>query len=514
MKGKIITLIIWLALLVFVISYMVYDAVANGNIPEEHEILKCICTIAVGTVGMIRIFKGHRSARKPLSFYEKHFEKNIAGAFREDRSARKQLLECCRRYDEDRNKDAIKKLDALMKKCMSHKDKEVVCLITALCYDDIKMTDKAIEAYNNTLRHNPLNSSALSNLGLIYTNLNEFKIAIEYYEAAINADPSNPFAYNNLGSLYYRAGDYDRAEELLLRALELMPTMYQAANSLALIYAMKRDDVKSRKYFNISVSNGGDAKSLKNAISNISCDLTVIDELVRRWQRITEKESACFKLGAKEGKSVVGGKLNERAPVDENGRPMRLLAAIFLSEMPHIEDFPAKGVLRFYIAENDAYGADFSDPISQKGFRVMYDEDESRFESSANNVNSEFFPVMGSFRISFRKEKEAMPFDVYGAQDLFEENFGEIRDGIFDALYDSLAADQSKVGGYPYFTQYDPREDKYEQYDTLLFQLNSTTVNGRDLVMFGDCGVCNFFISREALRRRDFSDVLYTWDCT
>ena len=34
-----------------------------------------------------------------------------------------------------------------------------------------------------------------------------------------------------------------------------------------------------------------------------------------------------------------------------------------------------------------------------------------------------------------------------------------------------------------------------------------------DLIMWGDVGICNFFISPEALKRRDFSRVLYNWDC-
>ena len=48
----------------------------------------------------------------------------------------------------------------------------------------------------------------------------------------------------------------------------------------------------------------------------------------------------------------------------------------------------------------------------------------------------------------------------------------------------------------------------------LLFQLDSDgSKEAGDLVLWGDCGVANFFISREALRRRDFSRVCYNWDC-
>lgn len=31
--------------------------------------------------------------------------------------------------------------------------------------------------------------------------------------------------------------------------------------------------------------------------------------------------------------------------------------------------------------------------------------------------------------------------------------------------------------------------------------------------MWGDSGICGFFINREKLKELDFSDVIYNWDC-
>ena len=49
----------------------------------------------------------------------------------------------------------------------------------------------------------------------------------------------------------------------------------------------------------------------------------------------------------------------------------------------------------------------------------------------------------------------------------------------------------------------------------MLFQLDSNfrLENREYLVCWGDAGIANFFISREALRKRDFTKVAYTWDC-
>ena len=32
-------------------------------------------------------------------------------------------------------------------------------------------------------------------------------------------------------------------------------------------------------------------------------------------------------------------------------------------------------------------------------------------------------------------------------------------------------------------------------------------------VLWGDCGVANFFIKDEDLAKKDFSNILYSWDC-
>lgn len=72
----------------------------------------------------------------------------------------------------------------------------------------------------------------------------------------------------------------------------------------------------------------------------------------------------------------------------------------------------------------------------------------------------------------------------------------------------------SCIGGYPDFTQEDPRSaaDGTADHTILLFQLNSYT--GDDLkIMWGDMGVGNFFITPEALKKKDFSNVLYNYDC-
>ena len=87
--------------------------------------------------------------------------------------------------------------------------------------------------------------------------------------------------------------------------------------------------------------------------------------------------------------------------------------------------------------------------------------------------------------------------------------FPEISDEEYDDLdiYDNYSGEGNKMLGYPFFTQEDPR-GKDSPYDILLLQIDTS-----EFVIWGDGGVCNFFIKKEKLKKADFSDILYNWDC-
>lgn len=69
--------------------------------------------------------------------------------------------------------------------------------------------------------------------------------------------------------------------------------------------------------------------------------------------------------------------------------------------------------------------------------------------------------------------------------------------------------------GYPSFTLEDPRDfdEDYAKYDTLLLQMDSDGPR-YDYILWGDLGTGYFFINHESLEKGDFSDILYSWDCS
>ncbi|MDE5619235.1 MAG: DUF1963 domain-containing protein [Ruminococcus sp.] len=196
-------------------------------------------------------------------------------------------------------------------------------------------------------------------------------------------------------------------------------------------------------------------------------------------------------------------------PTDSNGNQLRLLAQIECDKI-QLDGFMNKGLLQFWIMNDDDCGLDGVNPTNQDGFRIIYYSETDRTVTKEKIENkfvkngyddSEYsnFPVFRECGMSFEKSEDSY-IDYDEIEDDDEESW-EINSS-------------HKVGGYPYFTQSDLRDEKQlEYYDFLLFQLDTDYIGEEDIVMWGDSGVGNFFINSEKLKNCDFSDVLYNWDC-
>lgn len=85
------------------------------------------------------------------------------------------------------------------------------------------------------------------------------------------------------------------------------------------------------------------------------------------------------------------------------------------------------------------------------------------------------------------------------------------RDGAkLDAYHDKQQTPPIRLGGYPTFTQDDPR---FHSEPGAIGDFALLTVDTTDGIMWGDSGVGQFLIHEDDLRRRDFSRVVYNWDC-
>ncbi|MDE6780719.1 MAG: DUF1963 domain-containing protein [Ruminococcus sp.] len=196
-------------------------------------------------------------------------------------------------------------------------------------------------------------------------------------------------------------------------------------------------------------------------------------------------------------------------PTDSKGNQLRLLAQIECEKI-QLDGFMKTGLLQFWVLNNNLIGFDWNDMSNPDGFRVIYypeidktvtePEINSKFVKNKYDDNSYcYFPVYRECGMSFEKLQNKAIY-IGDREKLSDEDYNEIIG--------------HKVGGYPYFIRSDPRDEKMlEYYDFLLFQLDTDGIGDKTVVMWGDLGVGNFFINSEKLKKCDFSDILYNWDC-
>lgn len=246
---------------------------------------------------------------------------------------------------------------------------------------------------------------------------------------------------------------------------------------------------------------------------------------------------------------------------EKHPRPLVFLAQVNLSEAnaggKALPDFPSAGLLQFFILNSEFMGADAmfgadggnADLAGPEGnYRVLYIpqvvQDASKLETAGPRPEynpDEVARLKAGGYTSLINDTgliwEQLPFDmvktfpppavalshiadrepVSGADNLAATVLGKparelwqgdgTRVDLASELYD-LSPGGHKVGGYPNFTQGDPRQKPGEW--TLLFQLDSDPALN---LMWGDVGTANFFIRPADLKKRDFSRVAYHWDC-
>ena len=529
------------------VALFVFQTAQNGWVIDSKNAARMAVVIIGLLLTLVKLITRSGSARS-LSVYEKAYKKEIGNAFSrpDTKKYKRTLLRATALYNENRFDAAIKLLTELENKCNTADDYCAVLFFLALCYSDSGMIDEGIFEYEKLLKYNEKNSTAWSNLGILYANRGRAEDANRCYRNAVLHDPNDAYAWNNIAQGYVSAGEWKKVIEPAERALSIKENMYQSDSALAIAYCALGDREKSKKHYDRAVMNGSNAQKLSTALNNILAGYFPFgdeagneeNEAIARAVGFLKRDSALpmVKIGLPapdDGNYTrIGGKaIDENVPLDNEGKPMRLLAAIWCSEVRGVPDFPERGVLRFYISDNNLYGADFDDPYVQSGFRVLYDEDESTFETKLEDDPDVSFrfpvkhvlpvrlsPTMGSVLATDYRFEDCLTAALKKAG--FEEGIQGISEAAYDRIYDENSYGGHRIGGYPCFEQTDPREDdeKLRKYDTLLLQIVSHTMPGdggkdNELIMFGDEGSCQFFIPREKLRARDFSDVMFWWDC-
>jgi len=199
-------------------------------------------------------------------------------------------------------------------------------------------------------------------------------------------------------------------------------------------------------------------------------------------------------------------------PKGSDGANLHLLAQLDFDEIPRLDGFPETGILQFYISEQDGFGADFDHGTNQADFRVLYwptvDRDDAitdfsfLHKPSWSPLDQDAMPLALAFTLG---REPVLPSDFR-----FEAHFEDPSDAFLDPYIEFFPryGDVHQIGGYSSFCQDDPRPRAGPDHLIQLLQVDSGVH-----IDWGDGGTANFFIRQQDLARRDFSSVLYTWDC-
>lgn len=530
-------------LTVAIIGLFIAQTAHNGWVVDKNDAMR-MGILLVG-IGLTLVKLIGKTSGPSLHKYEAVYKKEIGSAFSapDQKSQKRALLTAIARYSQNKHNGAVARLQALRKACRTPDDYNAVLLFLALSYEDAGATDDAIATYEELVKYAPTHSTGWSNLGLLYRKKGQNDRAILCYENAVKHNPDNAFGWNNLAHAHLNANNWAKVIDPALRSIAIKTDMHQAESALCIAYYMMGEKELSRKYFDSAITHGANAQNLTQLLKGLEngslaySASEVREEITRaigHLQRDTALPMVEIRLPAPDdgNNSRLGGApVDHEVPTDSSGAPMKLLAAIWCSEVRGVPDFPTRGVLRFYVADNDLYGADFDHPTVQSDFRVLYDEDESAFDTALRDdpTVSDAFPIqhvlpvrltpaMGSIRSSDYRFAECVNAALIKAGECC--TFDELEDAENDYITEQNTYAGHRIGGYPCFEQFDPRDDEPElqKYDTLLLQIVShiapdTQGKEHELIMFGDLGGCQFFIPAEKLRAKDFSDILYSWDC-
>jgi tetratricopeptide (TPR) repeat protein len=148
-----------------------------------------------------------------------------------------------------------------------------------------KTLDKAIEAYRELLELYPGDPIALTNLGGVYSTMEEWDEALELHRKRLLIKPVNFIVYWNVIEMYMVKGMYDIARQVLMSALNDYPDNDDFYEKLALTYAcqgeygLALEEVEKA----ISLSPDTDPFVLKGNIFHLKGDFSEAENVYKKF---------------------------------------------------------------------------------------------------------------------------------------------------------------------------------------------------------------------------------------
>lgn len=251
--------------------------------------------------------------------------------------------------------------------------------------------------------------------------------------------------------------------------------------------------------------------------------------------------------------SKIGGigylPIGERYPVNKQGEPLALLFQLNFEQLANEVDIsqlayqlPNKGILQVYIGNTKFYGLEnFDNYYPSNNYQVRFWQDcelplndialsnaiqnlkENTIDLPFNNKEFQYF-------MDFDLYEQFCHLNCFEYKLLLQKYFPEILnsdmyeyllsigidnpDDSMEQYYNFVVSQKSQVLGYPNFVQTDFRNDDKEMQEYIsLFQLETKYYFDNRDIEWRDGGVANFFIHPNDLKNKDFSKLVFHWDC-
>ena len=257
------------------------------------------------------------------------------------------------------------------------------------------------------------------------------------------------------------------------------------------------------------------------------------DELKMLVDTIKEKsmkETILIKLNPEKELSIFDSKLgglpywdsSRSYPVDSEDRKMVLFAQFNLSQIPENKHLSGKGILQLFLSDYD-YSSCYCKAVYHKSIDYSLTAKDIELLEIPDSVDAEDIFFSGECGIDFEKIVMPVSPDDLMSNTLIHDTAKELGIVIDETLYFYELCDNDEeynylysydnyLLGYPHFINCDIRPDN-SKYNTLLFQLDSVR-NSKFNVVWGDCGICQFFINDKDLADMNFNDIFFDWDCS
>jgi uncharacterized protein YwqG len=327
-------------------------------------------------------------------------------------------------------------------------------------------------------------------------------------------------------------------------AVQSMPTIEEQFEEQQKINGIMNNIKDSINNSNNKMNNINNIQKIKNGINDKE-SIKKLADVIKRLSKTGVYHINLLKDIPEITDSKLGGypywPNNLPYPKNIRGRNLYLLAQINFEKEKTEAPFPTTGILQFFIDGEDiqTLGANFTeDQTKQKNFRIIYHNTidatvnkESVMKVGApTNIGKIDFPVQGEHKIKLEKDEEYsnlydIRFNSFFAQaykEVFNKDMEKSKKFLdvlgFDGedlleieLEPKVDRSRHKMLGYAAFAQEDPRyKPMYKDYDTLLLQIDTEW----NYIIWGDCGICNFFIKKQDLINKNFNNVLFNWDCS